>query len=234
MTYRRLTLCVLSTVLALTACRGGMHNGLLPTTTPERRGAHTLAAGDAYSTAVLADAPTAYYHLNDTGSAAADSSGNGIAGSIGSSVTKGVPGLIRSNSDTAMTFPGSNTTAGVIRTAQSTLLQPSSSVSLECWLSFTAMPPTFTVPVAYGSDSAFAPYDLYFNGGKITAQFDLTTGVLVVTSPSILQPNMSLSYRLNVRWSHRASLCERRAGSKRCKERIAHRLPCGIWFGDRR
>ncbi len=144
-----------------------------------------------YAATILADGPTAYYHLDDMGMTAADSSGNGLNGAIGSSVTRGVPGLLLSSNDAAMSFPGSGGSAGVIKVPQTTLLQPSTAVSLEAWLRFGSTPANYAVPVGYGNDNHYAPYDLYFVGGKVVAQFELTTGTLVVSSPSALVSNVA-------------------------------------------
>ena len=179
---------VLLLISVASACSSGSHGGALP---PEKSGgrAALAATGDAYASAVLGDAPTAYYRLDDTGGTVADSSGNGLNGTAGSSVTLSAAGLLSSSVDTAMAFPGSKTAAGIASVPQNTLLQPSASVSLEAWLRFAAVPATYTVAVAYGSDSNYAPYDLYFVSGKIAAQFYLSSGVAVVTSPSALSAN---------------------------------------------
>ncbi|MBV9699253.1 MAG: PQQ-binding-like beta-propeller repeat protein [Candidatus Eremiobacteraeota bacterium] len=146
---------------------------------------------DVYSETVLHDSPTAYYRLDDSGNTAADDSGNGLNGTVGGSVKEGAPGLLLTSSDTAMSFPGQASAAGTILVPSNSLLQPTSAVSLEAWLRFPSVPVNYTVPVAYGSDASYAPYDFYFSSGKLSAQFDLNTGVLVVTSPSSLQPNIT-------------------------------------------
>lgn len=175
-------------LIALSSCRGGSHAGLLPQTrSPGRH--HALTTSDTYSTAILADGPTAYYRLDDSGTVAADSSGNGLNGSVGSSVTEAAAALLPSSADTAMTFPGLQTSAGVVKVPQSTMLQPSASVSTEFWLRFSNTPSTYAVALSYGSDSGSAPYDFWFNGGKIAAQFTLSSGTLQVYSPTALQPN---------------------------------------------
>ncbi|MGC1379870.1 MAG: LamG-like jellyroll fold domain-containing protein, partial [Candidatus Baltobacteraceae bacterium] len=143
-----------------------------------------------YPTVVLGDGPTAYYHLDDTGTTAADASGNGLNGSIGSTVTTGLAGLLPAYGDTAMGFPGSASTAGTVSVAATTKLQPASAVSLEAWLQFPATPATYTFAVGYGSDASYAPYGLFFRAnGQILAQFYTTAGVLEVGSTGKLSPN---------------------------------------------
>lgn len=143
-----------------------------------------------YASTILADIPTAYYRLDDSGSTAADSSGNGLNGTYGSSVKEGVTGLLSGTTDTAAGLPGVKNTSGIITASQNALLQPASAVSLEFWMRFPAAQPLYTVAVGYGSDVTFAPYDVYFaSGGKLAAQFELNTGVLVVTSSSALATN---------------------------------------------
>ena len=144
---------------------------------------------NAYSNAVLASNPLAYYRLTDSGSTALDSSPNHLNGSAGSSVTKGVSGLVASSSDTAFGFPGSRTAAGTVDVPPTKLLQPQSAASMELFLRFSSTPADYSVPVSYGSDFVYAPYDMYFQSGKLAAQFTLTSGELVVFSPAALQPN---------------------------------------------
>jgi hypothetical protein len=158
-----------------------------PTTSPTTK--PTTSPSNAYADAVLANTPIAYYRLNDTGSTAVDSSKNGLNGTIGSSVTKGVAGLVASSNDTALGFPASRSAAGTVIVPPSKLLQPGSAVSLEVFLRFTHTPSDDTVPLSYGSDYASAPYDLYFKSGKIGAQFTLASGLLTVFSSTALQSN---------------------------------------------
>ena len=69
-------------------------------------------------------------------------------------------------------------------------MEATTNVSLEAWLQFAKVPKIYTVAVAYGSDRAYAPYDLFFSsGGTIVAQFYTTAGVLEVKSPSPLAVN---------------------------------------------
>ena len=65
-----------------------------------------------YASVVLADAPLAYYRLDEPAGAttAHDASGNGLDGSYGAQVTRGVPGLLSGDSDGAATFPGGDWT----------------------------------------------------------------------------------------------------------------------------
>jgi outer membrane protein assembly factor BamB len=143
-----------------------------------------------YPTVILGDGPTAYYHLDDTGATAADASGNGLNGSIGSSVTTGLAGLLPAYADTAVGFPGSATVAGTVSVPATTKLQPASAVSLEGWLQFSATPATYTFAIGYGSDSSYAPYGLFFRAnGQILAQFYTTGGVLEVGSTIKLATN---------------------------------------------
>jgi hypothetical protein len=85
---------------------------------------------------VLADAPTAYWRLDDTGSLAADVSGNGLTGTISSGVTKMTPGLLTGNLDTAMTFDGST---GWLNMGNPSGLIPSTGngLSFEFWAAYT-------------------------------------------------------------------------------------------------
>jgi len=175
-------------LLFAAGCQGAGHGGFLPSSAGHRT-KHALSTTDSYAAVILADGPTAYYRLDDTGTTAADSSGNALNGTVGASVTEGAASLLTSSSDAAMILPGSGGAAGLVKVPQTTLLQPTAAVSLEAWLQFGTTPANYAVAVCYGNDNNYAPYDLYFVGGKIRAQFELTTGVLEVTSPSALQKN---------------------------------------------
>ncbi|MEO9170215.1 MAG: LamG-like jellyroll fold domain-containing protein [Candidatus Aquilonibacter sp.] len=176
-----------ASLLALAGCGGGGHSEFSP---PGVHRSLRSSNADDYSTIVLADAPSAYYRLDDTGSTAFDLSGNGINGAVGLSVVTNSAGLLLSSSDAAMAFPGVATAAGTVRTPQATMLQPASAVSLEAWLQFANVPATFAVAAGYGSDSSYAPYDLFFrSGGTLVAQFYTSGGVLEVPSPTALRTN---------------------------------------------
>lgn len=90
----------------------------------------------AYDVEVLADAPLAYYRLNDTGAVAADSSGNArdltFPGS--STVVKGAAGLLDTSADTAMDFPGSGN--GYLSRANATFLDGLTEFTAEAWFKF--------------------------------------------------------------------------------------------------
>lgn len=163
--------------------------GVVVTPTPSPTPTPT-GGGSQYPAVILADGPTAYYRLDDTGSTAVDATGRGYNGTIGSSVIKSAPGLLPIDSDTAMSFPGIASDAGIVSFPQNTALQPGSAVTLESWLRFATTPPLYTVVVAYGTDSFYAPYDLFFrSGGTLVAQFFLNTGLLEVTDPAPLAAN---------------------------------------------
>lgn len=161
---------------------------MLPSS-PNARHGHRFDQSANYAAVILADNPTGYYRLDDTGAVAADSSGNGYNGTVGVSLKEGAPGLI-SGSDTAMTLPGTATAAGVVSFPEIKAMEPTTNVSIETWLQFASVPKTYTVAVAYGSDRAYAPYDLFFStGGTIVAQFYTTAGDLEVKSPTALAVN---------------------------------------------
>lgn len=179
--------------LALASCGGAGGGSTAPTgvlpgvpaapVTQPSTTSSTSMQTTTYSTTIMGDGPTAYYHLDDTSSTAADSSGNGLNGAIGSSVSKSVAGLVASTSDTAAGTPGLKSAAGVVKVPQNSKLQPSSAVSLEALLRFSSTPANYTVPVDYGQRSGIAPYGWYFSGGKIIAQFTLSSGVIDIGTP---------------------------------------------------
>ncbi len=161
-----------------------------PPPTPTPIPTPTPMQSASYTTTILNDAPTAYYHLDDTATTANDASGHGLNGTIGSSIAKGITGLIPSMSDTAMTLPGQATSAGTIAFPSSSLLTPTSAVTIEAWLRFSAIPTAFTFVTGYGSDNSESPYGLAFQaGGKIAGQFALSSGSLEIGSSTNLAPN---------------------------------------------
>lgn len=96
--------------------------------------------GDAYSTAVLADGPIAYYRLDETsGPTMCDSSSQANNGTYnGSNVTYGVPGALLSSSDTAVAADGMPSTPGVIGTSNSNSpISGNESFTLEGWFRST-------------------------------------------------------------------------------------------------
>jgi outer membrane protein assembly factor BamB len=143
------------------------------------------AIQESYASVILGDSPIAYYQLNDTGTTAADSSGNGLNGTIGSLVTTGVTGLLTSTTQSAMAFPGTDSTNASIKVAPSALLQPSSAVSLEGWFEFSSTPANFAIIAAYGKSSGSATYELYFKNGAIIAQATLAGGIVTVASGTL-------------------------------------------------
>lgn len=187
---------VLPIALSLTLAACGGNGGTVPSTQAEPASGttplspmSTTISGSLFSSTIAAEGPTAYYHLDDTGSTAADASGHGLNGSIGSSVSKGAQGLLSSVSDTAIGTPGIASSGGVVKVAQNSQLQPSSAVSVEAFLKFTSTPADYTVPVEYGQRSGNAPYGWYFKSGHLIAQFTLSTGVIDIQTPSALAPN---------------------------------------------
>jgi len=79
----------------------------------------------------LADAPVAFYRLDEvSGSTAADSSGSGNTGTIGGGVSLGSVGALPSSSDSGMTFDGSS---GYISVTDSASLAVSKT-SIEAWI----------------------------------------------------------------------------------------------------
>ncbi len=167
------------------------HSAQAMTSAAPLRGVPLSAASlDAYSKAILASGPRAYYRLNDARPEALDSSNDGLNGTIGSNVATGSGSIIASTSASAMHFPGAKQRAAVILVPATTKLTPKTNLSMETFLRFSSVPANYTVPLSYGTDVHFAPYDIYFTtGGVLNAQFYLTTGLLVVTAPKALLPS---------------------------------------------
>jgi len=84
-----------------------------------------------YASTVLADGAAAYYRTSDTGAVAADSSGNGGAGSYQGAYTHGATGLIGSDvGDAATSFDGSS---GYVSAPTQGALQADHARTVELW-----------------------------------------------------------------------------------------------------
>ena len=155
-----------------------------PTSTPT---AQPIPGKDAYGAAVSASRPFAYYRLGETsGSVAADGSGNGHPGSIGSNVALGVPGIVPCCTGTAMRFSGSHgQPANVVSVPPNAIFDAGSALTMEGVVAFTAAPVPFSVLFGYGTDSVYAPYMIYLTGAnRLAAQFGLTGGKVSLAAPA--------------------------------------------------
>lgn len=176
---------------ALAACSGGGGGStpapFLPDAVSSSSPVTTQSAATAasYASVIAADAPTAYYHLDDSSSTASDASGNGLNGTIGGAVSKSQTSLVSSSSDTSVSLPGVKSASDTINVPANAKLQPSSAVSMEMLLRFTSTPANDAVPLAYGNDNSYAPYEFYFVGGELVAQFHLSSGILRVNSGAL-------------------------------------------------
>lgn len=117
------------------------------------------AGGSGYAAAVLADGPVAYYRLGDSGGTMVDSSGNSHNGTYTGSPTRGVPGALTGDSDTAVTFNGSSQEATAAYWAGLDTIK--TNFSIEAWAKTT-------VGGAVGGHGggSNAPYQLYVSSGK--------------------------------------------------------------------
>lgn len=105
-----------------------------------------------YAATVLADAPLAYYRLDEpTGTVAHDASGRGHDGSYGANVVRGAAGLLTGDSDGAATFSGGAwSLAGVVTVPPSLTLEPETALTVELWMRQTVYNLDFTALVDYG------------------------------------------------------------------------------------
>lgn len=89
----------------------------------------------AYSSAVLADSPAAYWRFDETsGTSAADASGNGQIGTYNGGYTQGVSGVLVTDPDPALTLDGSS---GYVSASTLTALQGDNARTLEVWFKTT-------------------------------------------------------------------------------------------------
>ncbi|MHB1844345.1 MAG: LamG domain-containing protein [Deltaproteobacteria bacterium] len=145
---------------------------------PATSGDGGATAGCGYPAAVLADAPVAYYRLDESsGSRAADASGHGQSGSYGSGVTLGVSGLLTGDPDLAAGFPGGAwTSADLVTVPPSSLLEPTGAVTIELWLRQPAVNhATFPGLASYGAQSSGQPWALQLDPTQGLFDFYLKT-----------------------------------------------------------
>jgi hypothetical protein len=122
----------------------------------------SVGSSNPYSAAVLASSPAAYFRLDDTGTSALDSSGNGHNMTIGSAVSKGAAGLVAGDAAVTLSGVGGNAAAVITSSGRSSSLEPATTVSLEAWIKPAAMPSSGrAVIAAYGDDDVNAPYELF-------------------------------------------------------------------------
>ena len=96
--------------------------------------------GTDYRAAVLSDAPRAYWRLGEAaGTAAADETSNGIAGTYLNGVTLGQAGVVSGDSNSSIGLDGVNDTVRVPNVAA---LNSSTAMSLELWINVAALPST--------------------------------------------------------------------------------------------
>ncbi len=120
-----------------------------------------LAPPTGYPQTVLADSPVGYWRLEETsGTTAANSVAPSGAGTY-QGVTLGVPGLLATASDKAVTFSGANSR---VQIASNAALSPSTQVTAEAWIK----PSTLPLAGAFNSIVTKAEsYSLQFNGPRL-------------------------------------------------------------------
>ena len=151
-----------------------------------------------YASVVLADAPLAYYRLDEPAGAtvAVDASPNQLDGSYGAGVTHGAPGLIAGDSDRAARFNGGNWSLdAIVAVPRSLTLEPTAAVSIELWLQPFANNPDFATLIDYG-DSADIDHEPPYG----TIVFQNTLGTLLFTDggstdlDTVTQPALQHTY----------------------------------------
>jgi Concanavalin A-like lectin/glucanases superfamily len=94
-----------------------------------------MAAGDPYSSAVTADAPAAYWRLDQLGTAP-DLVGSST-GTVNGGVTLDPTGALVSSADAALTFDGSS---GYVNLPTSPVVEPTAALSVEAWIQASSLP----------------------------------------------------------------------------------------------
>lgn len=99
----------------------------------------TVVAATPYAQAVMADGPVAYWHLGEaSGTTAADTSGNGNAGTYSAGVSLGASSLLTSgqeSSNKAVAFNGTNSSVTIPASGS---LNTAGNISIEAWIKPTS------------------------------------------------------------------------------------------------
>ncbi len=148
------------------------------------------STADPYASAVISDAPVAYYRLDDAGGTLLDATTNHLNGSYGSAVTHHAPGLLQSNTDPGAGFPGGTYTANSIASVPANpLLQPAGA-SLEAWVSEPSATSSENDIIAYGQGQVGGVvYSLRISSAnKFYARFVTPSGPINLTGATVLVP----------------------------------------------
>jgi FtsP/CotA-like multicopper oxidase with cupredoxin domain len=157
-----------------------------------------VSVPNSYASTTLANAPTGYWRLGDTGgTTAADASGHGNTGTLTGSVTEGATGLII-GPDTAMTFNGP---FGSINVGNAASLQ-SSAGTLEAWVKTTAIPPAGSPYWGFmGILVKQYAYGIFENATGNLVAYDWTTNTIMDSGIAIndgLRHHVVLTYQSGV------------------------------------
>lgn len=133
-----------------------------------------------YPQLVIADGAVAYWRLGElSGTAAADSTGNGRTGTIAGGVTLGQPGVVRTDPNTSMRFDGS--TASLLVADHASLNFGTASFTVEAWVYNEAGTGIKDYVAKGGDTSATAGWMLRRSGGgSVNLQMGVSDGVTQV------------------------------------------------------
>jgi hypothetical protein len=125
----------------------------------------TTLAPTTYAGTVLADHPTSYWRLDETGGTIAGDETVANPGTFLGGVTLGVPGLLANDPGTAVGFDG---VSGDVRVGQSGSLDLSSALTIEAWIRPSSLP------------SAGSPRSIVAKPGSYALQLNGSQAELVV------------------------------------------------------
>ncbi|MBV8580378.1 MAG: hypothetical protein JOZ86_07045 [Candidatus Eremiobacteraeota bacterium] len=192
-------LAVAACAATVAACSSSLHATTAPGTPPTAAGAPrgtsgtTMNAGQ-YPHAVLADGPVAYYRLGDTGAMVADSTGNGLTGSVSTSgLTEGSLPMIAGDAETGIRFRG--VSAGHVTVPRNAMLEPANALTLEAWVKLAPPSPTVDQGLAlYGVNGSSTPYTGYgikYTMDRFVFKLALPSGIVRVQPSSGLGVHIS-------------------------------------------
>jgi hypothetical protein len=156
----------------------------------------TVAAARApYADQVKADFPSFYWRLGETsGNSAADATGNGRTGNYAGTFTRGVPGAVVGDSNTAVSFGGTN---GLV--TRSASVWGAQTFSAEVWFKTSTTRGGKLIGFGNSQSSTSGSYDRHV---YMTDSGRLAFGVFAGTYPGAAKTILSSGSYNNGQWHH--------------------------------
>ena len=194
-----------------------VYNSALPASrvTAHYNAGRGIFTSTAYPTAVLPDAPAAYYRADEaSGTAATDASGNGRSGAYAGGVTLGQTGALSGDSDTSARLDG---TSGYLNAGHPSAFNfGSGDLAVEAWVkpdSIAARQQVAAKDASTGREFTLELSGAAGQGGLTLWLLDGSGGYAYLSTPAGVVPA--------AQWSHIVAQRHRRHGADLCQRRRA-------------